>query len=145
MSLVTEWYNSFVIPRLTIGDPENAPDGYAFAVQASVGTDGYVIDLAADTLYELTTLSQAIWYAVLVDKEFTLDINGVPTAGDDAVKLALLQVADGTPRGHYLAASGKTIIGTGSTKCATFVVKSAASTATVILAPLGNKLSPDSR
>lgn len=131
MSTMTEYFAAHIVPRLTIGNPDNAPDGYAQGLELSVTVDGYAMDLRLNTVYELQTRTQALYYGMLHDDDIAK-----MTTGDDAEKLSLLNNAT-VINGHYLAAGSVRNIAT-TRKCSVLVMKAAASTATVNLDPLGS-------
>jgi len=143
--LVTEYFGGHLVPRLTIGQVLDTPDGYAFGFQASVGTDGYVIDLAINTVYEMTCQAQAVYYAMLSSDEirrvklespnFEVVPSGDLGVNDDGYFLPLLN-ATSDVNGHIILANATKIIAT-TPKCRKLVMKSATSTATVTVAPMG--------
>jgi len=154
MALVTEWFASHTVPRLTIGKADLDGtginlDGYAYGMQVACGTDGYVIDLRLNSAYELTTQNQALWYAMLSRDEINavemanidFSTNPIVPGRDDGYYLALLDAASAQPNGHLLLSNTMRVIGT-TALCSKLVMKSATSTATVTIAPLGSFMDP---
>lgn len=141
MATVTEFFNSHMVPRITIGKSDNTPDGYAYGQEVSVGTDGYVFELRQNTVYQLSCRAQDIYYGMLSSDNDRDQFGKAISEMDDTEKLALLNTA-GNVNGHFLddavtATTGGVQIAT-TRVCKTLVVKSATGTATVNLSPLGS-------
>lgn len=133
MGLMTEFFASQLVPRLTLGGAENGEDAYVSGFEVAVTTDGYAVTLPLNTVFELQTRSQAIYYGILSDSDCQskrlVDL-------DDNEKLALLN-SGANINGHYLAAGSVRTIAT-TRKCRYLVIKAAANTATVNINPLGS-------
>jgi hypothetical protein len=136
MGFVTEWNADHMVPRLNIMDKESdLSDGYAHGQELTVGLDGYVVQLRANTVYAIQARSQALYYGVITER----DINRMQV-GDDSEKLAMLNTG-GSVNGHYLP-TGTIVKFRTTPRCRVLVMKSAASTATVNLNPLGGIVDP---